>query len=155
MAPQSEASGVWWRCPQCQFEVLWENKSRYNAKYYHLKLVHETKDNYETQKSQVLSLIPKRIPKAQEVLYARWATKLTANSDGRDRVTLMLSLLLGEKVVRSVSRRFICAKFADWKSLVMLLFDMVAAKQNTNLLLSKSAKLFGVNAKSGLVTHLV
>ena len=72
MAPQSEASGVWWRCPQCQFEVLWENKSRYNAKYYHLKLVHETKDNYETQKSQVLSLIPKRIPKAQEVLYARW-----------------------------------------------------------------------------------
>ena len=72
MAPQSEASGVWWRCPQCQFEVTWDDKFRYNTKYYHLKNVHDTKDNFTTQKNQSLSILPKRIPKAQEALDARW-----------------------------------------------------------------------------------
>lgn len=116
------------------------------------KLVHETKDNCETQKSQSLSLIPNVSPRLKRYLMlgGNSTTKLAANSNGRDRMTSMLRPLLGEKAVRSVSRRFICAKFADWKSLVMLLFDMVVAKQNTNRPPSESAKLFGVNAKSGL-----
>ena len=68
MAPQSEASGVWWRCPQCQFEVTWDDTFRLNTKYYYLKNVHETKDNFITQKNQSLSVLPTYPPRLKKRL---------------------------------------------------------------------------------------